>query len=77
MNNKNKVMIIAEVGVNHDGNLDKALRLIDEVKKTGADLIKFQTFKTENLVSKKANLAPYQRAKTKFNKQFITSFSTK
>ncbi len=70
MSNKNKVMIIAEVGVNHDGNLDKALRLIDEVKKTGADLIKFQTFKTENLVSKKANLAPYQRAKTKFNKQF-------
>ena len=61
MSNKNKVMIIAEVGVNHDGNLDKALRLIDEVKKTGADLIKFQTFKTENLVSKKANLAPYQK----------------
>lgn len=52
--------IIAEAGVNHNGNLDLAFRLAAEAKKAGADCIKFQTFVSENLVSKRAKKADYQ-----------------
>ena len=41
------VMIIAEAGVNHNGNADLAFALIEEAHKAGADIIKFQTFKVE------------------------------
>ena len=41
--------IIAEAGVNHNGSLDKALELVDIAKSSGADAVKFQTFKAENL----------------------------
>lgn len=44
--------IIAEIGVNHNGSLDLAKEMIDTAKDVGADAVKFQTFKTENLVSK-------------------------
>lgn len=54
------VRVIAEVGVNHNGSLDTARRLIDEVKKTGADAVKFQFFKANELASSKAVLTPYQ-----------------
>lgn len=54
------VFIIAEVGVNHNGNLETALKLVDKAKESGADCVKFQTFKAENLVSKKAVKADYQ-----------------
>ena len=47
--NLDNVLIIAEVGVNHNGNLQTALKLIEEAKKAGADIVKFQTFKAENL----------------------------
>ena len=57
---KNKVTIIAEAGVNHNGELDKALQLIEVAAIAGADFVKFQTFKTENLVDKKAQKASYQ-----------------
>ena len=50
---KNKTIIIAEIGVNHNGNINLAKKLIDVAKKSGADFVKFQTFKTENLVRKK------------------------
>ncbi|WP_374445530.1 N-acetylneuraminate synthase [Epilithonimonas sp.] len=56
----NKVLIIAEAGVNHNGNLDNAFKLIDAAVNAGADYIKFQTFKSENLVSKSAKKAKYQ-----------------
>ena len=46
-----KVLIIAEAGVNHDGDFDKAIELIDVAAKSGADVVKFQTFQTEKLVS--------------------------
>lgn len=60
-----KVFIIAEAGVNHNGRLDVALRLIDEASKAGADAIKFQTFTPELLVSKTARQAEYQTRNTK------------
>lgn len=57
---RTKVTIIAEAGVNHNGDLDKALKLIDAASEAGADYVKFQTFKTENLVQKDAKKAEYQ-----------------
>ncbi|WP_292010866.1 N-acetylneuraminate synthase [Chryseobacterium sp.] len=53
-------LIIAEAGVNHNGNIDNAFRLIDAAVDAGVDYVKFQTFKAENLVSKKAKKADYQ-----------------
>lgn len=55
-----KVLIIAEAGVNHNGDLDLAKKLIDAAANAGADYVKFQTFKTESLVSKDAKQADYQ-----------------
>ncbi len=56
-----KTIIIAEAGVNHNGSLTIAKRLIEEAAKAGADYIKFQTFVTERLVSKEAKQADYQK----------------
>lgn len=58
------VFIIAEAGVNHNGKIDLAYKLIDEACQSGADAVKFQTFKTENLVSKGAPKADYQKNTT-------------
>lgn len=55
-----KVIIIAEAGVNHNGDLDKAFQLIDAAVSAGVDYVKFQTFKAEKLVSKSARKADYQ-----------------
>lgn len=54
------VIIIAEAGVNHNGSMKKAFRLIDAATEAGADYIKFQTFKAENLVLNTAKKADYQ-----------------
>jgi N,N'-diacetyllegionaminate synthase len=53
--------IIAEAGVNHNGDIKLAKRLIDVAVRAGADAIKFQTFKTEDVVTKDAGIASYQR----------------
>ena len=63
INNK-KTFIIAEAGVNHNGSLKKALELIDVAKLSGADAIKFQTFKAENLATDYAPKAEYQKYKS-------------
>jgi N,N'-diacetyllegionaminate synthase len=55
------VFIIAEAGVNHNGSVDLAKKLIDIASTSGADAVKFQTFKAENLVSKNAQKADYQK----------------
>ena len=62
---KNKIKIIAEVGVNHNGNLKIAKRLIDVAKKSGAEYVKFQAFKATNLVQKKTKSLKYQIKNTK------------
>jgi sialic acid synthase SpsE len=55
------VFIIGEIGVNHNGNMDIAKQLILEGKKAGLDAVKFQTFKTDKLVSADAKKANYQQ----------------
>ncbi|STP09633.1 N-acetylneuraminate synthase [Helicobacter cinaedi] len=62
-----KVLIIAEAGVNHNGDIDIAKKLVDVAAESGADIVKFQTFKSENCVSKNAQKAEYQLQTT--NKQ--------
>ena len=57
---KERVIIIAEAGVNHNGDIDKAKILIDKAVEAGVDYIKFQTFKTELCISKNAVKADYQ-----------------
>lgn len=57
----NKVFIIAEAGVNHNGNIEIAKKLIDEAAKCGVDAVKFQSFKAKNLVTKVAKQAEYQK----------------
>lgn len=55
------VIVIAEAGVNHNGSIEIAKQLVDKAAEAGADLIKFQTFKSEKLVSKYARQADYQK----------------
>lgn len=58
------VLVIAEAGVNHNGSIEFAKKLIKEASIAGADVVKFQTFKAETLVSKSAKKANYQKAYT-------------
>lgn len=58
------VYIIAEAGVNHNGRLDLALKLCDIAKEAGVDAVKFQTWKTENIVTASARQAAYQTENT-------------
>lgn len=58
------VFIIAEAGDNHNGNLELALKLVDVAVESGADCVKFQTFVTEEVISKKAEKADYQKEST-------------
>lgn len=54
-------LIIAEAGVNHNGSIELAKKLIDKAAEAGVDIVKFQTFKSEKLVTKTANQADYQQ----------------
>lgn len=56
-----KTFVIAEAGVNHNGSLKNALKMIDVAKKSGADAIKFQAFNTSEITSKFTPLANYQK----------------
>jgi len=58
---KKKTLIIAEAGVNHNGNLKIAKKLIDAAKKCGADYVKFQTFDPNLITTPQSDLAPYQK----------------
>lgn len=61
---RKQVFIIAEAGVNHNGNPDLAFKLVDVAVESGADAVKFQTFKTENIVTEVASKAMYQQHHT-------------
>lgn len=63
----NKTIIIAEAGVNHNGDINLAKKLIDAAAEAGVEYVKFQTFKTELLVSKNAKKADYQIKNQKSN----------
>jgi len=64
------VFVIAEAGVNHDGEIAKALALCDAARETGADAVKFQTFRAEDLVLPGAPTAQYQQRQTGEQDQF-------
>ncbi|MBU1406092.1 MAG: N-acetylneuraminate synthase family protein, partial [Proteobacteria bacterium] len=61
---KDKVFIIAEAGVNHNGELALAKQLVEAAARAGADAVKFQTFKAENIVAASAPKADYQKKNT-------------
>ena len=76
------VKIIAEAGVNHNGDIKLAYELVDAACAAGADIVKFQTFSAENLVTANAKKATYQSQNTKSDtsqlemlKQLELSFS--
>ncbi len=61
---KNSTLIIAEAGVNHNGDLNTAFKLIDVAREAGADYVKFQTFSVDTGMSKNAKKAEYQKVTT-------------
>ena len=63
-----KIIIIAEAGVNHNGNINLAKKLILAAANSGADYIKFQTYETENLIRPNTKLARYQKENIKIDK---------
>ena len=66
----NKTFIIAEAGVNHNGSIEMAKRLIDVAAVAGVDYVKFQTFKAEKLVTKDAKQAEYQQRNAADDSQY-------
>jgi len=64
---KNKILVIAEAGVNHNGSLSNALKMVDIAAKADADFIKFQTFDPESLANVNLGLANYQKRFLKQN----------
>ena len=65
----NKITIIAEAGINHNGKIKNALKMVDLAAKAGADFVKFQTFDPNALVTDNVGLADYQKISKKKNTQ--------
>jgi len=63
---KERCFIIAEAGINHNGNINLAYKLVDKAKESGANAVKFQTYKTEIIVSRKAEMASYQKENMRY-----------
>ena len=68
---KNKIFIIAEIGINHNGNILLAKKLIREAKKSGADAVKFQSYISNELVTENLSLANYQKRGNKKNTKIL------
>ncbi|MBO4808935.1 MAG: N-acetylneuraminate synthase [Lachnospiraceae bacterium] len=78
MNRDNKVLIIAEIGVNHNGDFDTAKRMIEIAKNCGVDIVKFQTFNVDALTSGQAEMAKYQKdniGKTETQKEMLSKLA--
>ena len=71
MKSKNKIFIIAEIGINHNGNILLAKKLIREAKKSGADAVKFQSYISNELVTENLSLANYQKRSNKKNTKIL------
>ena len=67
---KSSTFIIAEIGVNHNGSVEIAKKMIKSASDCGVDAVKFQTFKSENLVTKTAQKAEYQQKNTSEDSQY-------
>jgi len=65
-----KCFIIAEAGVNHNGSVETAKKLINTAKEVGADAVKFQTFKTDSIITKQAPKAEYQKISDNKSSQY-------
>lgn len=63
-NGPQRTLIIAEAGVNHNGSMDLAYKLVDAAVDAGADIVKFQTFSANKLVTRSAQKAEYQKKNT-------------
>ena len=63
MKKRNKVIIIAEAGINHNGKLSLAKKLIKEASKSGADYVKFQTYHLDSMIVKNTKPTIYQKKK--------------
>lgn len=78
MNRDNKALIIAEIGVNHNGDFDTAKRMIEVAKNCGVDIVKFQTFNVDALTSGQAEMAKYQKdniGKTETQKEMLSKLA--
>lgn len=64
------VFIIAEAGVNHDGEMKKAIMLVDQAKKAGADAVKFQTYEPKRLLRRDAQKPEYQKKNVPYESQY-------
>lgn len=73
-----KTLIIAEIGVNHNGSIDLAKQMIEVAKGCGADIVKFQTFNVDAITSKSAEMAQYQKenlGEEKSQKEMLSSLA--
>ena len=67
--NESRIFVIAEIGVNHNGSIELAKKMIKSASECGVDAVKFQTFKSEDLVTENAKTATYQERNTNENSQ--------
>ena len=72
-----KTLIIAEAGVNHNGDIKKAIKLVDAAKNCGADVIKFQTYSSNEITTPNAPKAKYQISKGLKNKETMNQMLKK